>query len=139
MIIQNNCLECNEVLRGRYDKKFCSDGCRNVHNNRINGSINNYVRNVNNVLKKNRRILEALHKLGDKQVHKGMLVEMEFNFQYFTHKKVNRDSITFCVYDYEYTTKEHSKFVEISPTEIDIITARKSPKKPASFGSYRPE
>jgi len=129
MMINNSCLECSEPLRGRIDKKFCSDSCRNVHNNRVNGSINNYVRNVNNVLRKNRRILESLFRLGDKQVHKGLLIEMDFDFNYFTHKKVLRDTTIFCIYDYEYSTKEHSKFVVISPGEIDLKTARRAPRK----------
>ncbi len=69
MIISNYCLECSEPLRGRFDKKFCGDSCRNVYNNRVNGNVNNYVRNVNNVLRKNRRILDSLFKMGDKQIH----------------------------------------------------------------------
>ena len=31
-----NCLECSEKIVGREDKKFCSDGCRNSYNNKIN-------------------------------------------------------------------------------------------------------
>ena len=30
------CLECGEPLKGRVDKKFCSDYCRNSHNNKVN-------------------------------------------------------------------------------------------------------
>jgi hypothetical protein len=30
------CLECGEKIVGREDKKFCSDGCRNAYNNKIN-------------------------------------------------------------------------------------------------------
>jgi hypothetical protein len=34
------------------DKKFCSDGCRNAYNNKINKDSNNYMRNTNNKLRK---------------------------------------------------------------------------------------
>ncbi len=30
------CLECHEKIVGREDKKFCSDGCRNAYNNKMN-------------------------------------------------------------------------------------------------------
>ena len=135
--VKTNCLECSMPLRGRWDKKFCCDACRNVYNNRINGSVNNFVRNVNNVLKKNRRILEGLYRLGDKQIHKGILMEMDFNFQYFTGKKINQDSITFSVYDFEYTTAENSKFVIIGPTDIDLKTARRKPIVPRFSGLHK--
>ena len=37
---------------GRADKKFCSDGCRNSHNNTLNKDSSNLVRNINNRLRK---------------------------------------------------------------------------------------
>jgi hypothetical protein len=74
--------------------------------------------------------------MGDKQIHKGILIEMDFNFQYFTHKKINRESITYCIYYYEYTTKEKSKFVVISPGAVDFETARRKPKGFRSTGQY---
>ena len=30
------CLECGDHLKGRIDKKFCSDYCRNSFNNKVN-------------------------------------------------------------------------------------------------------
>jgi hypothetical protein len=44
---------------GREDKKFCSDGCRN--NNKINKDSTNFMRNINNKLRKNYRILSELN------------------------------------------------------------------------------
>jgi len=37
---------------GREDKKFCSDSCRNAYNNKINKDSTNYMRNINNKLRK---------------------------------------------------------------------------------------
>ena len=51
------CLECGEKIVGREDKKFCSDGCRNAYNNKINKDSTNFMRNINNKLRKNYRIL----------------------------------------------------------------------------------
>ena len=54
------CLECNEKIIGREDKKFCSDGCRNAYNNKINKDSTNFMRNINNKLRKNYRILSEI-------------------------------------------------------------------------------
>ena len=50
------CLECDNEIKGRIDKKFCSDYCRNAYNNKLNKDSNNLVRNTNNRLRKNYRI-----------------------------------------------------------------------------------
>ena len=52
-----NCLECGEKITGRIDKKFCSDYCRNTYNNSVAKESKNLVRNINNRLKKNYKIL----------------------------------------------------------------------------------
>ncbi len=59
--MDKNCLECGDKIVGREDKKFCSDGCRNAYNNKINKDSTNFMRNVNNKLRKNYRILSALN------------------------------------------------------------------------------
>ena len=56
------CLNCEKTLKGRTDKKFCDDYCRNSYNNQLKASKNNLVRNINNALGKNRRILESFFK-----------------------------------------------------------------------------
>ena len=57
---QKNCIACNKIIRGRSDKKFCNDYCRNAYNNQIKSPTNNLIRNTNNRLSKNRRILERI-------------------------------------------------------------------------------
>jgi hypothetical protein len=81
-----SCPECGEKLIGRIDKKFCSDQCRNTYNNRLNSDASNTVRNINNILRKNRRILQELNKQSGKtMVSKDSLLSNGFNFTYFTH------------------------------------------------------
>ena len=82
---KRTCLECGEKISGRVDKKFCSDSCRNSYNNRINSDANNFVRNVNNILRKNRRILEELNPNGKAKVHRDKLLSEGFKFSYFTN------------------------------------------------------
>lgn len=78
------CLECGEKIIGRADKKFCSDQCRISYNNKLNSDETNYVRNVNNILRKNRRVLMELNTTGKTRVAADKLKEKGFNFGYFT-------------------------------------------------------
>ena len=107
--MEKYCLECGEHLRGRVDKKYCTDFCRNAYNNRLNCNINNYVRNVNFILKKNRRILESMMLSKNPKVPKAMLIELGFNFQYFTHREIlGKGAIFNYCYDlgYQHSEKE---------------------------------
>ena len=79
-----NCLECGEKIIGREDKKFCSDGCRNSYNNKINKDSNNYMRNINNKLRKNYRILSALNIDGKSKTTKSKLLSKGFDFEFMT-------------------------------------------------------
>ena len=80
-----NCQECGMKLSGRKDQKFCSDYCRNTHNNRLNEDATKYVRRINNILRKNRRILTHLNPKGKKTVDGITLAEEGFNFHYYTN------------------------------------------------------
>jgi hypothetical protein len=81
---KRQCLECGEEFSGRIDKKFCSDMCRNAYNNKLNSENTNLVRQINGILRKNRRILEQLNKDGKTKVHKKKLADKGFDFGYFT-------------------------------------------------------
>ncbi|MFO7755672.1 MAG: hypothetical protein R6V34_06800 [Bacteroidales bacterium] len=98
------CLDCGEVLKGRSDKKFCSDQCRNNYNNTINREANNLVRNVHSVLRKNRKILCELYDSGTRKIHRDALLVSEFNMNFFTHsvETDNNSCITRYCYEYGY-------------------------------------
>ncbi len=81
---KRKCLECAEEFTGRVDKRFCSDQCRNTYNNRQNSDSTTTVRNINNILRKNRRILTELNKSEKTKVHRTKLSDKGFNFNYFT-------------------------------------------------------
>ena len=79
-----NCLECNEKIIGREDKKFCSDGCRNAYNNKINKDSTNLMQNINNKLRKNYRILSDLNPEGKGKTTRTKLLGKGFDFEFFT-------------------------------------------------------
>ncbi len=83
--MKKKCIECKEEFIGRADKRFCSDQCRSSYNNKLNSDANNFMRNINNILRKNRRILTELNPHGKAKVHREKLLERGFKFSYFTN------------------------------------------------------
>lgn len=109
-----SCLTCDKPLKGRADKKFCDDYCRNSYNNQLKSITNNSVRNVNNTLSKNRRILKSL--LPDTgetaKANKEKLQRLGFNFKYITHTYVTKTGKTYLYcYDYGYLPLENDWFL----------------------------
>ena len=101
------CLECGHKIVGRADKKFCSDMCRNSHNNNINKDSKNLIRNTNNRLRKNYRILESLNPEQKTKVSRGKLIEKGFDFKYFTSTYTTKvGTIYYFVYDQGYLPLE---------------------------------
>ena len=49
-----------------------------------NKDVNNFVRNINNILRKNRRVLEELNPNGKAKAHKTQMIDKGFNFNYHT-------------------------------------------------------
>ncbi|TDS17340.1 hypothetical protein [Sphingobacterium paludis] len=98
------CLACSALIRGRSDKRFCDDGCRNAHNNKINSVPNNFVRQINTTLRKNRRILETL--LGEEKmlkISRENLLKTGLDLDYFTNQLCNAKGQVYCfVYEFGY-------------------------------------
>jgi hypothetical protein len=105
------CLHCGRVLKGRIDKKFCDDGCRNNYNNNQNSNATNYVRNVVNALRKNRRILEEYITQSDKETAKSSkkkMYEQGFDFNYHTHIYTTKEGkVYYFNFEYGYLLLEH--------------------------------
>jgi hypothetical protein len=110
------CPTCGKNVKGRADKKFCDDSCRNNYNNVLNSDTVNYVRNVNNILRKNRRILEDSMQGVAKTTTKTKteLIRMGFTFEFYTSTYSNPDNQTyyFC-YEYGYRHLDNEKEKEL--------------------------
>ena len=108
------CPECGDKITGRLDKKFCSDMCRNAYNNKQNADSTNYVRNINNALRKNWRILETTLQ-GDKTtVPKQRLIDKGFNFGYYTNQVTTKNNHTYTfVYEFGYLPIEDKELILI--------------------------
>ncbi len=109
--MQKSCLECGEKLVGRIDKKFCSDYCRNAYNNRVNKDSKNLIRNINNRLRKNWRILEELNPDGKSKTTRRKLIEKGFDFNYFTSTYTTKvGTVYYFVYDQGYLPLDNDYF-----------------------------
>ena len=100
---ERQCLDCSKPIQGRADKKFCDDQCRSNFNNQLNSDSHNLVRNINNILRRNRRILQQLNPTGKTKIARKKLDTLGFNFNYFTgiHQTKTGNTYNFC-YDYGY-------------------------------------
>jgi predicted nucleic acid-binding Zn ribbon protein len=101
------CIECGEKIIGRSDKKFCNDSCRNAYNNNQNKDSSNLMRNVNNKLRKNYRILSEINIEGKTKIAKSKLDGLGFDFNYLTNIKVYKNGSEYrFVYDQGYKILE---------------------------------
>ena len=106
------CLECNEKLLGREDKKFCSDGCRNAYNNKMNKDSTNLMRNINNKLRKNYRILSDLNPDGKAKTTRTKLLSKGFDFEFLTSiYNTKTGNAYFFVYDQGYRILEDDYYM----------------------------
>lgn len=111
---QKKCLECGTVIIGRIDKKFCSDYCRNTYNNKVNAESKNLIRNTNNRLKKNYKILTELNVSGKTKITRSRLDNQNFDFNYFTSIYTTKTgNVYYYVYDQGYLKLENDYFLLI--------------------------
>ena len=118
-IEEKTCLECGQKIIGRVDKRFCADQCRITHNNKLNSDGNKYIKNINNTLRKNRRILLSLNITGKSKVHADKLKEEGFNFNYFTSILTTKEGAVYrYCYDQGYLSMDKNLYLLVVKKEI---------------------
>ncbi len=122
------CRQCGkQITRGRPDKKFCDEGCKNLFHNQEKLSELGEIRKIDLQLKKNRRVLIRLFGQGrpDALIERDQLLKAGFEFYYHTHyvtTRLKQHIFTFC-YDYGYREVENGRY--------QIIKAFKESGRPA--------
>jgi hypothetical protein len=109
----NSCRQCGTRIKGRIDKKFCDDACRSIYNNRLK-SDTALMRNINNVLRKNRKLMHDLipSEEGKTKTTKKRLEELGFSFSYFTHTYITRTgTVYYFCYEYGYLPLESDYYM----------------------------
>lgn len=111
---KKTCLECGEVIIGRIDKKFCSDYCRNSYNNKVNTESKNLIRNTNNRLRKNFKILTEINSSGKTKVTRSKLFDKGFDFHHFTSIYTTKTGNTyFYIYNQGYLALDNDYYLLI--------------------------
>jgi len=114
------CLACGKPLKGRSDKKFCDDYCRNNYNNQLKVADSGIVRLINNTLAKNRRILQTLLPI-DRETAKAtreQLLLKGFTFKYITHIYTTKTGKTYYYcYDYGFLPLDNDWFLIVRKKE----------------------
>lgn len=112
------CLACQGELRGRIDKKYCDQNCRNAYHNDRYRNQNKHLHLVNKNLSKNHRILEELALNEVNEISLPVLKAMGFQLSYFT-SMVNdeQEGLLFFIYDMCY--QQFGNEIVIKVREID--------------------
>jgi len=113
--MERKCIECDTIIHGRIDKKYCSEYCRNGHNNKLNRDLNNLMRTTHNHLRKNYRVLQELIKTKSMiKIKKKHLINKGFNFDIsYPYSYKNNGSIYFYIYDLGYLQLDNKRLVII--------------------------
>lgn len=110
--MEKTCPECGEKVVGRIDKKFCSDYCRNAYNNKINKDSKKLIRNINNRLRKNYRILDEMNPVTKPKTTKMRLMDKGFDFEFFTSIYTTKSGSTYYfIYDLGYLPLDNDYYM----------------------------
>ena len=110
---KKKCEECGNEIMGRVDKKFCSDYCRNAFHNKVNKDSKNLIRNINNRLRKNYRILDSFPlKEGKTRTSRTRLLDKGFDFDHITSLyTTKKGTVYYFVYDLGYLPLEKEYYM----------------------------
>lgn len=114
------CLECGAKIRGRTDKKFCNDQCRNSYHNRMKNDTSAVIKKVNQILRHNRAVIHRLipEEKGKTTVQRNKMAGDGFNFIYHTHTYTTRNGHTyFFCYEYGYLPLENDLIMLVKREE----------------------
>lgn len=112
--ISKQCISCGKTIKGRSDKKFCDDYCRNEYNNRLRAADQVHMRGIQQYLRKNRNILRALlpDPFNEIQVSREQLLVLGFRFDYMTHIRTSPGgTFLFCCYEYSFREMEIHQYL----------------------------
>lgn len=113
------CLDCGKPLKGRRDKKYCDDNCRNNYNNKLQSSSEAPVRRINYILRRNRLILKDLLGAEKTVAHtREALADKGFDFTYHTDQYTTKTNqvYVYC-YDYGFKKSENNRYIIVKKIE----------------------
>ncbi|MAJ31809.1 MAG: hypothetical protein CMC18_04030 [Flavobacteriaceae bacterium] len=125
------CVQCEQELRGRIDKRFCSDSCRTQYHNEANRTRNQRFNHFHRQLKRNYAILKTFVRKGKSKVHLRELWLLGFDSTKVTGVKLAKtEKIIFELYDltYRISDKNQIEFEKTSLTKSQLWPSNYSKK-----------
>lgn len=102
METQKQCLYCDKTIRGRTDKKFCNDYCRNYYNYLLKAKDGAAEKEINKILSRNRRVLQQISEEGKYvSIPRERLLSMGFDQRFCTEVYFTKSN-SVCFFCYEY-------------------------------------
>jgi predicted nucleic acid-binding Zn ribbon protein len=119
------CPTCNRPFSGRTDKKYCSDQCRYIANNKRKHANEHLILDVNKILRRNRAILRKLCPIGKATVRREVLDALGFNVTIFSSIFVSSGKqIYYICYYYAFTPiKDHQVEKVLIVTKQDYMNS----------------
>ena len=95
------CLYCaSEIKSGRSDRRYCNVQCRTSYHNKRYEKNTTSIKYINDILRKNHKILRYLNPNGQTTIRKAVLLDLDYNFNYFTNIfKSKSDRLYYFCYD----------------------------------------
>jgi hypothetical protein len=117
---EKKCAYCKKIIRGRTDKKFCNDYCRNYFNYQLKTKAGGNEKEINQILSSNRRILQMLSVSGGYiRIEKESLLSMGFDRRYCTELiPIKSGGFCFACYDYAYLMPQKNQVIIFEKKKI---------------------
>ena len=116
-----SCPQCQTVIKGRSDKKFCSTKCKNLFYNAQKKETLEIAQEIDGYLHRNRIILKQIMGESKKEMlDRLILVRAGFHFDYMTHFYINKENKMYhFVYDYGWMAFSDQKVLIIKKIKVD--------------------
>lgn len=117
--MKKQCLQCNQPIRGRSDKKFCSTACKNQHAKAARDALRDVVGEIDGYLHRNREILALLTGNAPKvELDRLVLTRTGFKYEFHTGTYLNKEGKLYrIVYDFAW--------LDFSDQKILIVKKKK--------------
>lgn len=132
------CKQCGKNLIGRLDKLFCDSQCRNTFNNQNKRSDQLLIQDVNQRIRRNRRILKSLCPIGKATVRKEVLDTMQYDYRYFSSIfKSPNNNVYYICYDYAFSPIKQKESGSSNIVEKALIVQRQDYMDQLSFQIWK--
>ncbi len=111
-MMTKKCPVCESPIKGRSDKKFCSNKCKSIQQYERRQTTEAFFLKVERQLKTNRKILKRYNRSGFTTIRPTELTAQGFDARFSTHQWQNKKGDTYhFVYEYGFLpTQQNGKY-----------------------------